>query len=362
MYVPRTVAKALYSKIGGKERGTTGEFVVPCSATFSTLAFSFGGVAYGVPLSDLYLGYAEAGNKVDCIIGIMGVDQTNAEGKPVAILGAGFLRVNCSLISWSHLSRADLGSQQSVYTVLSYSQNGAPAVGFAISAGTTALSSSSSPSSSGKSSPSPAFVPTAVAVVTSVPVDSAVVYKPETSAAAFGGAGGAAKVAVSGSATAGVAGWVLSHLSKISPDVLPAEDSLSRCSLRATSRPRPEHLPPPPRPPIPRRPPPPPSLPLSQLSSPNLPPRSRPKTRPRLRSREPVASRSAVVFSSAFSRSLSKALVVSPSRIISHRHYRFEALQDGNIDLPILMERAASALRSRTFAEIERSGQTRDEH
>ena len=95
VYVPRTVAKALYAKIGGKERGTTGEYVVPCTSTFGSLALQFGGKVYPISLPDLFLGFAEAGNKQDCILGIFGVDQRDAAGNSVAIIGALFLKVSC---------------------------------------------------------------------------------------------------------------------------------------------------------------------------------------------------------------------------------------------------------------------------
>jgi len=54
IYVPYSVADALYASIGGKQVGN--EWHVPCVASFGSFAFSFGGVQYKIPLSDLYLG------------------------------------------------------------------------------------------------------------------------------------------------------------------------------------------------------------------------------------------------------------------------------------------------------------------
>ncbi|KAK4057289.1 hypothetical protein OIO90_001786 [Microbotryomycetes sp. JL221] len=164
VYVPRNVARALYGKIGGKERGN-GEWTVPCAATFGSIALSFGGKQYDMPLADVFLGYASAGNTEECILGILGIDQYDADGNVVAIVGDLFLKA--------------------VYSVFSYSQNGSPAVGF----GSTSSSSSATPppsrgASSGASRASTqttstsAFRATGVANVATVPVASASAFKP----------------------------------------------------------------------------------------------------------------------------------------------------------------------------------------
>lgn len=102
IYIPHSAAVALYKKIGGTERGSTGEFVVPCASTFSTIALSFGGVQYQMPLSDLFLGYASAASKSECVLGIFGIDQYDAEGNVVAIVGDLFLKVRRALL-WVHV-------------------------------------------------------------------------------------------------------------------------------------------------------------------------------------------------------------------------------------------------------------------
>ncbi|GAA5861996.1 hypothetical protein JCM5353_000387, partial [Sporobolomyces roseus] len=72
IYVPNSVADALYSSIGGRQVGS--EWHVPCAASFGSFAFSFGGVQYKIPLSDLYLGYASASDKTSCILAVMPQD------------------------------------------------------------------------------------------------------------------------------------------------------------------------------------------------------------------------------------------------------------------------------------------------
>lgn len=133
-YVPTAVAKALYAQIGGTPAGDgSGEYYVPCVSPFEAIGFSFGGVNYNVPLGDIYLGYASSSDKSQCILGILGQDMYDADGNQVAIIGALFLK--------------------SVYSVFSYSNNGAPAVAFApsITSGVTATSSSPSGSAVGSS-------------------------------------------------------------------------------------------------------------------------------------------------------------------------------------------------------------------
>ncbi|GAA5964122.1 hypothetical protein JCM8115_005350 [Rhodotorula mucilaginosa] len=133
-YVPTAVAKALYAQIGGTPAGDgSGEYYVPCVSPFEAIGFSFGGVNYNVPLADIYLGYASSSDKSQCILGILGQDMYDADGNQVAIIGALFLK--------------------SVYSVFSYSNNGAPAVAFApsITSGVTATSSSPSGSAAGSS-------------------------------------------------------------------------------------------------------------------------------------------------------------------------------------------------------------------
>lgn len=56
IYIPRAAAKALYGKLGGTEKGSTGEWTVPCASTFSSIALSFGGRQFQMPLRDVFLG------------------------------------------------------------------------------------------------------------------------------------------------------------------------------------------------------------------------------------------------------------------------------------------------------------------
>ncbi|GAA6002934.1 hypothetical protein JCM10207_001904 [Rhodosporidiobolus poonsookiae] len=129
IYVPTSVAKALYAKLGGTSAGN-GEYHVPCVSTFSSIGLSFGGQTYNIPLSDVFLGYASASNTNECILGIFGQDLYDANGKEVAIIGNLFLKA--------------------VYSVFSYSQGGSPAVGFAesITSGVSAAAAPAAASSS----------------------------------------------------------------------------------------------------------------------------------------------------------------------------------------------------------------------
>lgn len=56
IYIPRAAAKALYAKLGGTEKGSSGEWTVPCASTFSSIALSFGGRQFQMPLRDVFLG------------------------------------------------------------------------------------------------------------------------------------------------------------------------------------------------------------------------------------------------------------------------------------------------------------------
>ncbi|GAA5844769.1 hypothetical protein JCM9279_002914 [Rhodotorula babjevae] len=131
IYVPTSVASALYSQLGGTPlKGSSGEYTVPCVATFGTIGLSFGGVVYNIPLEDIFLGYASASNTEQCVLGIIAQDMFDAEGNSVAIVGGLFLKA--------------------VYSVYTYSHNGSPAVGLAPSI-TSGVSSSGGASSSSSS-------------------------------------------------------------------------------------------------------------------------------------------------------------------------------------------------------------------
>ncbi|GAA5891707.1 hypothetical protein JCM6882_006175 [Rhodosporidiobolus microsporus] len=131
IYLPTAVASSLYSKLGGKKVGSSGEYHVPCVSTFGSIGLTFNGVTYNMPLDDVFLGYASSSNTDDCILGIFASDYYDSEGQNVAIVGNLFLK--------------------SVYSVFSYSQNGSPAVGLATSITSGVSSSSSSPAAASSS-------------------------------------------------------------------------------------------------------------------------------------------------------------------------------------------------------------------
>lgn len=168
VYVPNSVAAAFYNSVGGSPTGTSGQYALPCGST-ATVGLSFGGVNYQMPLEDLNLGYVSASDTTRCTYGIIGLNQIDPNGKPVAIIGDLFLKA--------------------VYTVYSYSQKGSPAVGFAqsitsgINAVVTPPSGSNSTNATGSSTSSSSSVSRGVAAVSTVPLASASKYSaPPTSA------------------------------------------------------------------------------------------------------------------------------------------------------------------------------------
>ncbi|GAA5934666.1 uncharacterized protein JCM15063_003038 [Sporobolomyces koalae] len=218
-YVPSSVANALYSSIGGKQVGN--EWHVPCVAQFSSFAFSFGGVQYKIPLSDLFLGYASANDKSSCILAVMAQDVYDPSGSLTAIIGATFLKA--------------------VYTVYSYSQNGSPAVGFAVSAtsgisassgSSSGASSSAASSSSGNSTASASsnstastlaqaaseggYTVTGVAQVTTAPLASASAYNPTSASSTIDPSGDQSSNGTSSSSSDGnvVGGFTFSVFSQ----------------------------------------------------------------------------------------------------------------------------------------------------
>lgn len=112
IYIPVATANTFYKSIGGISYGNAGLYAYPCSTDLKSVGLAFGGVTYLIDLNDLVLGYSPS-STTQCVLGILGVDQLDANGVNVAIIGDLFLK--------------------SVYSVFSYSNNGSPAVGFAVS-------------------------------------------------------------------------------------------------------------------------------------------------------------------------------------------------------------------------------------
>ena len=132
---------------------------------------------------------SSSSNTNQCLLGIFGQDQNDPDGNPVAIVRCLYLldpipRELTVLIQIGGLFL------KAVYSVYSYSQNGAPAVGFAtsITSDTGSASSSSSGGSSGSSGgssagSSSAFHATGIASVAAAPIASAVPYTTPSAAA-----------------------------------------------------------------------------------------------------------------------------------------------------------------------------------
>lgn len=118
--VPTSTAEAFYSQIPGARLSALGDgsYVVPCSTSFTSLALSFGGIQYEIPPKDLLRAVSRDGSQ--CVLTILAQDLQDVDGVPMAIVGEVFLK--------------------NAYSIYSYSNNGAPAVGLAksIIAGTWA--------------------------------------------------------------------------------------------------------------------------------------------------------------------------------------------------------------------------------
>ncbi|GAA5880129.1 hypothetical protein JCM3774_004158 [Rhodotorula dairenensis] len=109
--LPTSAADAFFATIPGARTSASGDgsYVVPCTTTFTSLAFSFGGVKYEIPPEDLLRAVSRDGTQ--CILTITASDMQDIDGTPMAIVGEVFLK--------------------NAYSIYSYSYNGSPAVGLA---------------------------------------------------------------------------------------------------------------------------------------------------------------------------------------------------------------------------------------
>ncbi|GAA6023359.1 hypothetical protein JCM8202_001404 [Rhodotorula sphaerocarpa] len=109
--VPTSIAEAFYATIPGAYAAflQDGTYIVPCSTTFSSFGFSFGGVRYEVPPEDMLRAVSPDGSQ--CILTITASDMQDVDGTPLAIVGEAFLK--------------------NAYSIYTYAHNGAPAVGLA---------------------------------------------------------------------------------------------------------------------------------------------------------------------------------------------------------------------------------------
>ncbi|SCV67810.1 BQ2448_5421 [Microbotryum intermedium] len=116
VYVPSATADAFFATIPDAAKTENLGWTIACDSqsTIKTIGISFSNTLYSVPLEALLIG-TDPYNPSRCKLAISSGSNVDINGKPVAIIGTVFL--------------------QYVYTVLSYSQNGVPAVGFASFAG-----------------------------------------------------------------------------------------------------------------------------------------------------------------------------------------------------------------------------------
>ncbi|ORY89648.1 aspartic peptidase domain-containing protein [Leucosporidium creatinivorum] len=108
--IPVAAAQAFYSRLGGLSSGNgDGTYIIPCDVPIGSIAFVFNGVHYEIPPTDLLRAISR--DRSQCLLTIAGVDNKDARGNSVAIIGDVFLK--------------------NAYSVYSYSYNGAPAIGLA---------------------------------------------------------------------------------------------------------------------------------------------------------------------------------------------------------------------------------------
>ncbi|SGZ00133.1 BQ5605_C034g11326 [Microbotryum silenes-dioicae] len=175
IYVPVAVADKLYTSLNAKKYAD-GSYTVPCAAAFQTLGLSFGGKIYNIPLADLFLGYADSSDKSQCSLGITGVDNTNADGDTVAIVGVLFLKAVYSVFTYSHGGKPAVGFAQSITSGVGSGSVSAATSPAATPAGTVTTSGGKNGSTSAtttattKSSAASKFVATQQAVSIAAPI------------------------------------------------------------------------------------------------------------------------------------------------------------------------------------------------
>lgn len=106
IYVPTTVANALYAKIPGAGPSTadgTGAYSYPCNST-ATVAFSYSGTQFVMDARDLNEGTSASGGG-KCVGSIMAMDFTGASGTPLAIVGDEFIKNWYSVFDYSNGAR-----------------------------------------------------------------------------------------------------------------------------------------------------------------------------------------------------------------------------------------------------------------
>ncbi|SCV69993.1 BQ2448_1387 [Microbotryum intermedium] len=258
IYVPTAVADKLYTSLGAKKYAD-GSYTVPCAATFQTLGLSFGGKIYNVPLADLFLGYADSSDKSQCSLGITGVDNTNADGETVAIVGVLFLKAVYSVFTYSHNGKPAVGFAQSITSDVGSSSASAAASptatspaatspaaatssGTATSAG--AKNGSSSATATTKSSAASKFVATQQAVSTAAPIVQSASKAVTVKAAAATSAGGSSNSSSGGSSDDGngegvIGGFTFSYFDAASTAPAAAAASATESATSTEASPTP---------------------------------------------------------------------------------------------------------------------------
>jgi len=237
VYLPKTEATAFYKGVGATL--VDGSYTIPCDTT-KTVGLSFAGVVYNIPLSDLSLGYVSDDHTNDCVLGIQALNVYDAQGKSAALVGDLFLKA--------------------VYTVFSYSTNGAPAVGFAESVtsdvtdvasgsssaavsaavtgsvnGTAAATAVKTSTVATKAVTTSKYVAKAAPTVKSIAVESIAVYTPKSVAAAKSSAAASGKSNASTTRATKVQGFSISVFNGVSSYSAKAAASSSAASAASAA-------------------------------------------------------------------------------------------------------------------------------
>lgn len=171
--VPTATAKALYKVLGATAASSNdGYYVITCSAAQNVdVGIVFNGIEYKIAVDDLILGYVSSTDTSHCVLAVVPGDNVDFLGRTVAIVGDTFLK--------------------NAFAVFSYSENGAPAVGLAVStnapsgsgsqigSASSSASSAASGSGSGSGSGTSSSTYTSTAAATSI-TTSAIVSDSQT--------------------------------------------------------------------------------------------------------------------------------------------------------------------------------------
>ena len=152
--LPTATAKLLYKALGATAASSDdGYYVITCSAAETVdVGIVLGGIEYKIAVDDLILGYVSSADTTHCVLAVVAGDNVDFLGRTVGIVGDTFLK--------------------NVFSVFTYSENGAPAVGLAPSSNAPSGSGSKIGSASSAASSAAATSSTSTRLSTSAAASS----------------------------------------------------------------------------------------------------------------------------------------------------------------------------------------------